>query len=340
MKTKKTLFILLIIISIGITIFCWADKRVEIYMSSQTIYADKDSSISLKADYKNRLKKVFCSYNKNLKLEILKGKKVIKIIPLSKNEFFLKSNGLTGEVILKISSQQKTWERKINCEANYEDYDKDGFPDSLKLSSQTDRNNFLDWFVSIAESQFYKISSKWYAIHRDCSGLINFAFKEALKKHDNKWLRKFPLLIQNNISDVEKYNYPKIPILGKNIFRIKPGRFQKSDPVNGSFATTANASNLLNFNLNFKTKDSGSFQKGDILFFLNDEHSNMPYHSMIYAGGQDPYLIYHTGPSKDKPLGEVRKVKLNILMQHPDKTWHPVADNPKFLGAYRWKILE
>ena len=69
----------------------------------------------------------------------------------------------------------------------------------------------------------------------------------------------------------------------------------------------------------------------------------MPFHTMIFLGssyftdGSD-WLIYHTGPSKDRP-GEIRRVTVTELQSHPEFCWRPVPQNPAFLGLYRWNIL-
>lgn len=47
---------------------------------------------------------------------------------------------------------------------------------------------FRAWFVRIAEEQLTKgPSPRWY--QQDCSGLVRFAANEALKVHNDKWLR-------------------------------------------------------------------------------------------------------------------------------------------------------
>ena len=47
---------------------------------------------------------------------------------------------------------------------------------------------FRAWFVRIAQEQLTKgPSPRWY--QQDCAGLVRFAANEALKVHDEKWLR-------------------------------------------------------------------------------------------------------------------------------------------------------
>ena len=56
-----------------------------------------------------------------------------------------------------------------------------------------------------------------------------------------------------------------------------------------------------------------------------------------YGTGND-WLAYHTGPDGAWP-GEIRRVTLASLLQHPDPRWRPVPGNRNFLGVYRWNIL-
>ena len=38
--------------------------------------------------------------------------------------------------------------------------------------------------------QFYRISDQWNGEQRDCAGLVRFAWREALRRHDRAWLQK------------------------------------------------------------------------------------------------------------------------------------------------------
>src|SRR5262249_46480263 len=70
------------------------------------------------------------------------------------------------------------------------DSDNDGIPDVEELRSFQDRDNFRRWFTAIAETQFYQLSDQWKAEQRDCAGLVRFAMREALRRHDRPWLQK------------------------------------------------------------------------------------------------------------------------------------------------------
>jgi uncharacterized protein YfaT (DUF1175 family) len=225
------------------------------------------------------------------------------------------------------------------------DLDADGFPDASELQDEADRRNFCRWFVSIAESQLYKEDPAWRKDDHDCAGLIRFAYREALKQHDSKWLRSKSFLLDAAIADVRKYNYPAVPLLQTKIFRTRNGRFIESDLNDTTFAVTALATKLRSYNTVFLGKVLENVQPGDLLFYLNAGDAKMPQHSMIFVGdrrrlaGFNDYVIYHTGPRDDAP-GVLKKVRLADLMRHPDERWHPVPENRYFLGYYRWKILD
>jgi len=52
----------------------------------------------------------------------------------------------------------------------------------------------------------------------------------------------------------------------------------------------------------------------------------------------DDVVVYHTGPIGDAP-GEMRRLAISELLQHPSPRWRPVAGNSNFLGVFRWNIL-
>jgi uncharacterized protein YfaT (DUF1175 family) len=55
-----------------------------------------------------------------------------------------------------------------------------------------------------------------------------------------------------------------------------------------------------------------------------------------------PVLLYHTGPEGSgatRSEGEVRRVRLDELLHHPNPDFRPLPENPAFLGVFRWKVL-
>jgi uncharacterized protein YfaT (DUF1175 family) len=217
----------------------------------------------------------------------------------------------------------------------------DGTPDFLRLDSPADRDAFRRWFVNLAEYQALRDDALPTEID-DCAALLRFSYRSALHAHDAAWLKDESLSALAGTSSVEKYAYPYTP-LGAALFRVKSGAFSADDLANGSFAEFADAYSLLQHNAFFVSRDLRQARSGDLLFYRQLE-PHTPYHSMVFVGrsrladaGTD-VIVYHTGPVGGQK-GEMRRVTVAELMQHPSPRWRPVAGNPNFLGVYRWNIL-
>ena len=80
-------------------------------------------------------------------------------------------------------------------------------------------------------------------------------------------------------------------------------------------------------------------QPGDLLFYRQFGQSS-PWHSMIVdpRRAARPRWSIDTGTDHGQP-GELRRVPLAELLDHPQPQWRPVPANPNFLGVYRWNIL-
>jgi uncharacterized protein len=229
---------------------------------------------------------------------------------------------------------------------SWADSNEDGLPDGLILSG-SDADNFRHWLTLIGEYQFYRISPKWTSEQRDCSGLIRFAMREALKRHKRAWAVDFGAdarFLAAAPADVELYNFDDVPV-GDKLFRTRDGKFELSDLKDGTLSEFADARTLKAFNTRFITRDSTQAKPGDLIFFYEPRVRNFPFHTMLFLGrpvwepdGADDWVVYHTGASADAP-GIIKKVRLSELMKHPDRRWHPEQANPGFLGFYRLKIL-
>ncbi len=257
------------------------------------------------------------------------------------NLVYLYSTSITneGEIEVIITSRGKKITNFLRVMIPLEDRDKDGYPDVLELRND---KSFIDWFCAIVESQFYHSSDIWYDVRKDCAGLVEFAFREALKKHDEEWAKKYKFLSDFSMPDERPYYYPDVPVLGKKIFRVRDGEFN-IETVDEDFSTTASSFALRNYSMDFISRDIREIKKGDVLFFFKEDNLKMPSHSMIYIGPElpnkeDGFLVYHTGPSEHSK-GFVKKVKLKELLRHPDPSWRPIPENREFIGIYRWKIL-
>lgn len=225
------------------------------------------------------------------------------------------------------------------------DSDGDGIPDSVELKTFTDRENFRHWFTGIAEMQFYRISEHWHPDQQDCAGLVRFAWREALRRHDRSWFLKMGPGYEGIAPDVAAYSLERNP-LGEKLFRTDFGAYQPSDLSAGKFSEFADARSLKNFNSVLIGRDRRDAQPGDLIFFHQPWVQKFPYHVMIFIGsahtaadGAGDWVVYHTGSSVAED-GAVKKVRLSTLDQHPNRRWRPLATNPKFLGFYRLKILK
>lgn len=225
------------------------------------------------------------------------------------------------------------------------DSDNDGIPDNAELRSVNDRDNFKRWFAGIAELQFYQASDEWNTEQRDCAGLVRFAWREALRKHDRLWFHKMGSGYEAIAPDIRAFSLETNP-LGERLFRTSFGSFQESDLANGRFSEFADARTLKNYNCVFVSRDRRRAERGDLLFFQQPWVQKFPFHAMIFLGealrhgeGAADWIVYHTGASPTDN-GTLKKVRLAVLDHHPDKRWRPVENNPNFLGFYRLKILE
>ncbi|HPH01432.1 MAG TPA: DUF1175 family protein, partial [Spirochaetota bacterium] len=210
------------------------------------------------------------------------------------------------------------------------DLDGDGIPDAAELRSVTDRLRFRTWFCAIAESQFYRIWDSWIPEQRDCAGLVRFAMREALVVHNERWLSKAgKLLLRTSIPDVQAWNYPDVPFLGTKLFRTKTALAGGEGGTSFSlddFAPFVTARLLLDHNCVTLGKDLTGLEAGDLLFFHQDDlevsDQDEAMHVMVWLGNSsgEPMLVYHTG---DRKAGQVRKLSLKTLQEHPDMRWRP-----------------
>src|SRR3989475_6249426 len=126
------------------------------------------------------------------------------------------------------------------------DSDNDGIPDGAELQSFADRESFRRWFTGIAEQQFYQLSDQWNAEQRDCAGLVRFAWREALRRHDRPWFQRVGAGYEAIAQDVRSYNLETSP-LGEKLFRAESGSYKPADLNEGKFSEFADARTLKNF---------------------------------------------------------------------------------------------
>jgi len=213
----------------------------------------------------------------------------------------------------------------------------DGTPDFLRLRDPSDQAAFRRWFTFIAEYQTVRPPSEIPSEIADCASLLRYSYREALKRHDEAWFQSTGIQVAAPPGEIRAWTYPHSP-LGTGLFRVMPGSFVPQDISNGAFAQFADARTLVDRNTYFVSRDVRAALPGDLLFYRQFGQSS-PWHSMILVGsGPEEEAVYDTGPDHGRP-GELRRVLLSELLNHPEPQWRPLPGNPNFLGVYRWNIL-
>jgi uncharacterized protein YfaT (DUF1175 family) len=211
----------------------------------------------------------------------------------------------------------------------------DGLPDALRLHSLEDRAAFRQWFWRLAEMQAELPDAEKAGEIQDCAALLRYSYREALNAHNAEWAET------QHVGDVafesvRQWRYPDT-MLGTGLFRVRPGLFLDGDESNGAFAQFADAHALMSWNTYRVGRSLRAAKPGDLIFFRQLEQ-NSPYHSMVITGSDADWVVYHTGPI-GKHKGEMRRMTVADLLQHPDLRWRPIAENPNFLGVFRWNLL-
>ena len=214
----------------------------------------------------------------------------------------------------------------------------------VRLADESDRAAFRAWFVLLAEAQFERTTPDVI----DCAALVRHAFREALRAHTPEWLRQAQLPFVPRFADVR--SGPRPTANGWPLFRIDAGR--------AAYAEFADARTLIRLNSRGLGRNTAALRPGDLLYF-HQPSQQAPDHLMVFVGRSqfeadgDDWVVYHTGPidggpgdpstgsgsPRAKSRGEVRKVRLATLMQHPAPRWRPTAANPQFVGVFRLGAL-
>jgi len=219
----------------------------------------------------------------------------------------------------------------------YTDRFGDGTPDFLRLSDPADQAAFRRWFTLIAEYQAIRPAAELPAEITDCASLLRYAYREALKRHDENWFVTSGMEIAAPPGEIHAWSYPHSP-LGAALFRVTPGPATAQDLQHGAFAQFADAKTLVERNAYLVSRDVRQAQPGDLLFYRQFGQSS-PWHSMIVDRiGGETLVVYNTGEDHGTK-GEMRRVTLGELLDHPQPQWRPLSGNPNFLGVYRWNIL-
>jgi uncharacterized protein YfaT (DUF1175 family) len=224
-----------------------------------------------------------------------------------------------------------------SAEGGFTDRFGDGTPDFLRLTNPADQAAFRRWFTVVAEYQAIRPKADIPGEIADCAGLLRYAYREALERHDENWFLATGIEVSAPPGEIRAWSYPNTR-LGAELFRVQAGAFIPADLTNGAFAQFADAKTLIERNAYRVSRDVRQALPGDLLFYRQFGQSS-PWHSMIVTrAGPEAEVVYHTGPDHGQ-AGELRRVTLAELVDHPQPQWRPIAGNPNFLGVYRWNIL-
>jgi uncharacterized protein len=205
-----------------------------------------------------------------------------------------------------------------------------GLSAQVRLADESDRAAFRAWFVLLADAQFERQTDDV----TDCAALVRHAVREALRAHTPEWVRRSGLPFTPQFADVR--SAPRAGAAGLPLFRVTADAAPK-------YAEFADARTLINLNAKPLGRDARAARPGDLLYFRQPEQRE-PDHLMVFVGRShfetdgDDWVVYHTGPIDGGP-GEVRKVRLSTLAQHPAPRWRPLTSNPNFIGIFRLGIL-
>jgi uncharacterized protein YfaT (DUF1175 family) len=200
----------------------------------------------------------------------------------------------------------------------------------VRLADDGDRAAFRAWFVLLAEAQFERPAAEI----TDCAALVRFAMREALRAHTPEWARTVALPFTPQFPDVR--SAPRGGAAGMPLFQVNASGAPR-------YAEFADARTIVSRNARALGRDAARALPGDLLYFRQPDQLQ-PDHLMVVVGrshfeadGTD-WVVYHTGPSPGDP-GEMRKVRLSTLRQHPSPRWRPTPDNPAFVGVFRLAAL-
>jgi uncharacterized protein YfaT (DUF1175 family) len=205
-----------------------------------------------------------------------------------------------------------------------------GISAQVRLADESDRAAFRAWFALLADAQFEQPT----ADVTDCAALVRHAVREALRAHTPEWARRAGLPFTPQFAEIR--SAPRAGAGGLPLFLI-------STSPTPQYAEFADAKTLIRLNATTLGRDTRALRPADLLYFRQPGQKE-PDHLMVFVGRStfesdgDDWVVYHTGPLDGGP-GEVRKVRLSTLVQHPAPRWRPLTSNPSFVGVFRLSIL-
>jgi uncharacterized protein YfaT (DUF1175 family) len=184
--------------------------------------------------------------------------------------------------------------------------------------------------VAILEQQLDRVSPAWEEAQQDCAGLLRFAFREAWGPHTSAWR--------------DRIGFQGVPI-GRDPDSAMAGPWRQAFPTPDGWQPFAKGALLREYACIPLGRDLAEARPGDLLFFCRAGAHSQPDHAMAFVrpdGDGQPMLLYHTGPEQHgqtQRKGEIRRVRVDELMHHPDPAFRPSTENPAFLGLFRWRVL-
>ncbi len=204
---------------------------------------------------------------------------------------------------------------------------------SVHLDTETDRTAFRNWFAFLAEAQYFTPQASRAPEVTDCSSLVRYAYREALRRHDSEWAAHADLILIPALPSVQKYNYPGTPT-GPRLFVTAPQHY----------AQFADAQTLYRFNVFPVARTLTQARRGDLLFF-RQVNATSQYHTMIVLDTSQitrdafRFVVYDTGP-EGSAGGQIKRLTYQELLNFPEPRWRPLPENSAFLGVFRWNILK
>lgn len=173
------------------------------------------------------------------------------------------------------------------------------------------------WITLIVAAQLRAgPSPRWQ--HRDCAGLVRFAVRESLRRHDAAWVRA------NGLQGIALP--PEVAL-----FSAQRAALRDWVNIDGQRQAYVGALALVQANCRLMGKQLTQAEAGDLLFFDQGDDQ----HLMVWMGS---YIAYHTGTETASDNG-LRAVAPRRLMNWEDTRWRPVPENSNFIGIYRLAFL-
>jgi uncharacterized protein YfaT (DUF1175 family)/uncharacterized protein YfaP (DUF2135 family) len=197
--------------------------------------------------------------------------------------------------------------------------------------SPFDEANFRRAVASLALQQSQKISPAWDPNQRDCSGLIRFAYREAIRERSPE--QRAHLFLPKSLS------FPSLTRRVQNLLPAYP-RIWLVGTSPPRFSHFADADTLISHNFRLKGFQAEDSKEGDILVFNQLAKMDSPHHLMLIANGinHKKLAVYHNGASGAE--GKIRVVSLESLLSGRVPEWLPSSVNPNFVGVFQWNRIK